>query len=171
MCRAPCTVKQSQRQQWMTGHPSTAQCNQGLLPANYRMLQSSIHMLFLLSACLQKALPSLACLIVDPSLKVREALASLLVAVSSSRSLHFYDVVPLPQLLDVMAHDAVPVARRIHQILLPSYFPNVQEGAVSPCSRGSALCMPTCKGCRKKYCLLVPYVCLHTSTSKLQLST
>lgn len=107
-----------------------------LLPLVSVMRHDSCHATHM-APCLpppQRALPALAVLIVDPSLKVREALATLLVAVSASRSLHFYDVVALPQLLDVMAHDAPPVARRIHQILLPSYFPNVQEGAVSECA-------------------------------------
>lgn len=39
------------------------------------------------------------------------------------RELHFVDIVEVQQLLEVMAHDAAPVAERIQRLLLPSYFP------------------------------------------------
>ncbi len=67
-------------------------------------------------------------------LQVREAMAQLLVAVSRSRSLHFYEVVPLDALLSVMAVDAPSVSGPIQSILLPSYFPDPDEGAVSDMS-------------------------------------
>ena len=57
-------------------------------------------------------------------------MAQLLGALSSSRSLHFYDVVPLDMLLDAMAHDAPSVSHKIQAILVPSYFPSPQEGSV-----------------------------------------
>ena len=63
-------------------------------------------------------------------LQVREAMASLLVAVSKTRALHFYEVVPLDALLAVMASDAPSVSHKIQQMLVPSYFPNPEEGAV-----------------------------------------
>lgn len=43
----------------------------------------------------------------SPHLQVREAMAALLCSMSSSRAIHFYDVVPVDMLLDVMSHDSV----------------------------------------------------------------
>lgn len=63
--------------------------------------------------------------------QVREAMASLLCALSSSRAIHFYDVVPLDMLLDAMAHDQPSVSHKIQSILVPSYFPSPEEGSVS----------------------------------------
>ena len=65
------------------------------------------------------------------ALQVREAMASLLVATSKTRTLHFYEVVPLDVLLAVMASDVPAVSQRIQQMLVPSYFPNPTEGSVS----------------------------------------
>ncbi len=39
-------------------------------------------------------------------------------------------VVPLELLLDVMARDAPAVSSRIQSILVPSYYPDPQQGAV-----------------------------------------
>ncbi|GLC38313.1 hypothetical protein PLESTB_001749400 [Pleodorina starrii] len=79
---------------------------------------------------LKKALPSISALLHDTDPGVREALADLLVAVSSSRSLHFWGVVPPEELLEVIAADSAPaVARKIARMLVPSYFPNAREGS------------------------------------------
>ena len=50
---------------------------------------------------LKRALPQLAPLMHDPSPKVREAMAELLLVISACRELHFYDVVPVEALLEV----------------------------------------------------------------------
>ena len=78
---------------------------------------------------LKRALPNLASLLMDPNQKVREGMADLLVAISSSRTLHFYDVCPVEMLLDVMAHDCSSVGLKVQSILVPSYFPNPEEGS------------------------------------------
>ncbi|WIA12344.1 hypothetical protein OEZ85_012395 [Tetradesmus obliquus] len=84
---------------------------------------------------LSKALPQLAPVMWDPSPRVREAMADLLLCISTSRGLHFWEVVPLEVLLEqlVGAGAAAPgsssVAQKLHQLLVPSYFPNPQEGA------------------------------------------
>ena len=56
-------------------------------------------------------------------------MAKLLCALSSSRAIHFYDVVPLGLLLDAMSQDSPSVSTRIQSILVPSYFPNPEEGS------------------------------------------
>ncbi|KXZ52217.1 hypothetical protein GPECTOR_10g848 [Gonium pectorale] len=79
---------------------------------------------------LKKALPGISSLLHDNDAGVREALTDLLVGVSSCRGLHFWGVVPPEQLLEAVAGDAEPaVARKIARILIPSYFPNAQEGS------------------------------------------
>ncbi len=85
--------------------------------------------------------------------QVREAMAALLVAVSRSRSVHFYEVVPLHSLLGVMAVDVPSVAACIQAILLPSYFPNPDEGAVSSLACGLSSLLPslsTCSRCKSR---------------------
>ncbi len=62
--------------------------------------------------------------------QVREAMAALLAAVQRTRAIHFYDVVPLEDLLAVMACDAPSVSHKIQQVLVPTYFPNPEEGSV-----------------------------------------
>ncbi|PNH03936.1 Condensin-2 complex subunit G2 [Tetrabaena socialis] len=80
---------------------------------------------------LKAALPGLACLLYDADAAIRAALTDLLVAVSACRGLNFWAVVPPEALLEAVARDAEPeVARKITQILVPSYFPNAQEGPV-----------------------------------------
>jgi hypothetical protein len=55
----------------------------------------------------------------------------------TSRGLHFWEVVPLEVLLEQLvgtgaaAPGSSSVAQKLHQLLVPSYFPNPQEGAVS----------------------------------------
>lgn len=43
----------------------------------------------------------MASLLTDPNQRVRESMAELLVAVSGTRALHFYDIVPLDNLMQV----------------------------------------------------------------------
>jgi hypothetical protein len=58
-------------------------------------------------------------------------------ACRTSRGLHFWEVVPLEVLLEQLvgtgaaAPGSSSVAQKLHQLLVPSYFPNPQEGAVS----------------------------------------
>jgi len=55
----------------------------------------------------------------------------------TSRGLHFWEVVPLEVLLEEMAEArsshasaAGGVAQKLHQLLVPSYFPGPEEGVV-----------------------------------------
>ncbi|KAK9830117.1 hypothetical protein WJX72_009857 [[Myrmecia] bisecta] len=96
---------------------------------------------------LKKLLPHLGPLLQDPALKVRVAFADLLLAIMSVRALHFVDIVALDTLLDVMATDAPPVSERIQRLLLPSYFPDVEEGP----ARVAAL-LRTCPEAGKAFC-------------------
>eukprot|EP00775_Hariotina_reticulata_P006481 gene6481-6708_t len=84
---------------------------------------------------LKRALPQLAPLIWDSSASVRDAMADLLLCISTSRGLHFWEVVPLEVLLAEMAEArsshasaAGGVAQKLHQLLVPSYFPGPEEG-------------------------------------------
>ena len=70
--------------------------------------------------------------------QVREAMASLLVTLSTCRHIHFYEVVPLEVLLEVLGHDCASVSIKVQQVLGPSYFPNPQEGSVSHRGGGGA---------------------------------
>ena len=51
---------------------------------------------------------------------------------SSSRGLHFWEVVDLDTLLQAMVEDTAPeVVSKLHRLLLPSYYPGPEEGTVS----------------------------------------
>ncbi|GIL49988.1 hypothetical protein Vafri_6095 [Volvox africanus] len=79
---------------------------------------------------LKKALPNILGLLQDPDPGVREALADMLTALSATRSLNFWGVVPPEELLEVIAVEKNPaVTRKISKMLVPSYFPNAQEGS------------------------------------------
>ena len=76
---------------------------------------------------------------------------------STSRGLHFWEVVPLDVLLEQMGGGAgvtagpcdSAVAQRLHQLLVPSYFPNPEDGAVSAVRAGLSVCLCTCSSlCR-----------------------
>ena len=74
---------------------------------------------------LKAALPRLAPLIGDGAARVRCALADVLLAVKSVRSMHFYDIVPLEHLLLALGGgggDAV--AARVTRLLTPTYMPS-----------------------------------------------
>ncbi|DBA71994.1 TPA: hypothetical protein ACH3X2_010737 [Trebouxia sp. C0005] len=77
---------------------------------------------------LKVVLPKLGPLLHDAALKVRVALADLLLTVMRVRELHFVDIVDVEQLLDVMGQDVPQVAERVQRLLLPSYFPDGGEG-------------------------------------------
>ncbi|KAL3138948.1 hypothetical protein ABBQ32_005760 [Trebouxia sp. C0010 RCD-2024] len=77
---------------------------------------------------LKMVLPKLGPLLHDKALKVRTAVADLLLAVMRVRELHFVDIVDVEELLGAMAQDVPQVAHRIQKLLLPSYFPDGNEG-------------------------------------------
>lgn len=78
----------------------------------------------------QAALPATSPLLNDASPKVRLAVAQLLLRIATCRGLAFYEVVPLPALLDSMAADACTAVRaKLFNLLAPSYLPNPSEGA------------------------------------------
>lgn len=64
----------------------------------------------------------------DPSQRVRATLIELLQAVCCVRDLHFWEVVPLDALLQLMGSDVTAVSNKIQALLLPSYFPSLEEG-------------------------------------------
>ncbi|KAI8470384.1 MAG: condensin II non structural maintenance of chromosomes subunit-domain-containing protein [Monoraphidium minutum] len=93
-----------------------------------RLLVDNVHA----QPVLKRALPGLAPLMHDASPAVRVAMADLLLCISTSRGLKFWEVVPLDALLDVLARPAAAddgLAARVHHLLVPSYMPNAQEGA------------------------------------------
>lgn len=79
-------------------------------------------------------------------MQVREAMAALLAAVQRTRAIHFYDVVPLEGLLAVLACDAPSVSHTIQQVLVPTYFPNPEEGSVR-LHLSVHVCMYVCVAC------------------------
>ncbi len=90
----------------ITVHYCSAQHHSTLLQCTASQYTSTLQQgAPLASACpqavLKKALPQLAPLMHDSAPKVREAMAELLLTISSCRDLHFYDVVPLETLLQV----------------------------------------------------------------------
>ncbi|KAL0037621.1 hypothetical protein WJX77_005190 [Trebouxia sp. C0004] len=77
---------------------------------------------------LRVVLPKLGPLLHDTALKLRVAVADLLLTVMRVRELHFVDIVDVEQLLNVMGQDVPQVAERVQRLLLPSYFPDGGEG-------------------------------------------
>ena len=63
----------------------------------------------------------------DKSSKVRLSFVSLLVRISSIRSIHFYDIVPIGDLHQrlVVDRDIPAIASKLTLLLLRSYFPQV----------------------------------------------
>eukprot|EP00644_Phytophthora_capsici_P006152 jgi/Phyca11/116962/e_gw1.32.109.1 len=80
---------------------------------------------------LKPLLPMLAPLINDRNEKVRAAFGSLLVRIKSIRNLHFYDVVPVNDLLCrmVMDHDSPLACKQLVSLFLNSYFPQSVGGS------------------------------------------
>lgn len=67
-----------------------------------------------------------------------DLLRSLAAPCSTSRGLHFWEVVPLDVLLGQLAAESQggsgggsAAAQKLHQLLVPSYFPGPEEGVVS----------------------------------------
>ncbi len=74
-------------------------------------------------------LPSLSPLLHDTAEKVRVAFVDLLTSVKTIRSIRFYDIVPVDQLLHRLAADKC-VTKKLTSLLLNSYFPYNKETAV-----------------------------------------
>ncbi|KAL6047782.1 Condensin-2 complex subunit G2 [Balamuthia mandrillaris] len=84
---------------------------------------------------LKTLLPQLANLIHDNSERVRGAFLSLLCDIKQLRSIRFYEVVPLEQLLarlplEAVSHPNGPLVKRLCQLLLSSYFPVERKPSV-----------------------------------------
>ncbi len=77
---------------------------------------------------LKATLPNLGQLAFDPSLKVRTTLLDILHAVRCVRDVHYWELVPLDALLQLIATDTNAVSSKIQALLLPSFFPNLEEG-------------------------------------------
>ncbi|KAK1322900.1 hypothetical protein QJS10_CPA02g00288 [Acorus calamus] len=87
---------------------------------------------------LKALLPRLGHMLLDPSLSVRVALVSLLLAVRDLRTFQFHKVVGLDALLSSLANDHEFVAQKITRLLITSYFPS-KVSAKEACSRCIAL--------------------------------
>lgn len=80
----------------------------------------------------QKALTGVTALLHDAEPVVREALMDLVLAVTNCRDFKFWELIAPEALLEAVAADGDEgVARKIVRLLLPSYFPNADSGAVS----------------------------------------
>lgn len=77
---------------------------------------------------LKVVLPKLAPQLQDPSPKVRAAFVDLLLAICSIRGLQWQGFVDVQVLLEAIASDVPSVCERIQKLLLPSYFPDVNNG-------------------------------------------
>ncbi|CAD7697938.1 unnamed protein product, partial [Ostreobium quekettii] len=77
---------------------------------------------------LKGLLPQLAPLMHDPSKDVRVAFVDMLLSIMSISEVHFSDIVSVDVLIDMMAKDIQTVSKRIHSLLLPSLFPDLQQG-------------------------------------------
>ncbi|KAL0041759.1 hypothetical protein WJX79_003625 [Trebouxia sp. C0005] len=99
---------------------------------------------------LKVVLPKLGPLLHDAALKVRVALADLLLTVMRVRELHFVDIVDVEQLLDVMGQDVPQVAERVQRLLLPSYFPDGGEGPARDSALAAAEAGPSKGGKRRR---------------------
>lgn len=72
---------------------------------------------------LKAVLPRLKPALFDVSSKVRSAMADLLLAVRGIRAIHFYDIVPIEEILQAMGSDGTEVAVKLTKLLTPSYLP------------------------------------------------
>jgi hypothetical protein len=79
------------------------------------------------------------CTCVHPSYCVLSCVLHVILCIlprSTSRGLHFWEVVPLDVLLGQLADEShaggtSSTAQKLHQLLVPSYFPGPEEGVVS----------------------------------------
>ncbi|KAI4315064.1 hypothetical protein L6164_027911 [Bauhinia variegata] len=83
---------------------------------------------------LKLLLPKLQHLMLDNALTVRVAAADLLLQLKDMKDFQFNKVVELDILLSVLANDLPPVAQKITEVLLPSYFPS-KVSIEEACSR------------------------------------
>ena len=98
------------------------------LPENPRGGTLDDYLFTRITTTTQATLPTLGALAFDPSQRVRASLIDLLQAARCVRDLRFWEVVPLDALLQLMGSDAAVVTSKIQALLLPSYFPSLEEG-------------------------------------------
>eukprot|EP00963_Diacronema_lutheri_P005589 scaffold431_cov334-Pavlova_lutheri.AAC.104 len=72
---------------------------------------------------LKAVLPRLKPALFDGSAKVRSAMADVLLAVRGIRAIHFYDIVPIEEILQALGTDGTEVAVKLTKLLSPSYLP------------------------------------------------
>ena len=75
---------------------------------------------------LKKILPKLKDVLSDSNEGVRSAMLDLLQATKSIKTIHFWSVCPLEDLLDRLAKDKKPIATKIVNLLANSFFPQDQ---------------------------------------------
>lgn len=66
-------------------------------------------------------LPNLRLVIYDSNVKVRVRMASLLMRVSQIKTLKWWEIVPVPELLHVMGTDCDAVAKTVQAMLCSQY--------------------------------------------------
>ena len=76
---------------------------------------------------LKQILPKLKDVLFDSNDSVRSAMVDLLFAVKSIKTIHFWSICPLEDLLHRLARDKKPVATKITQLLFNSFFPLDQD--------------------------------------------
>ena len=76
---------------------------------------------------LKQILPKLKDVLFDSNESVRSAMVDLLFAVKSIKTIHFWSICPLEDLLHRLARDKKPVATKITQLLFNSFFPLDQD--------------------------------------------
>ena len=84
---------------------------------------------FLIQTCprshgyLKKILPKLSDLLFDSNEAVRLGLLDLLLAVKSIKTIQFWSICPLENILDRLSKDKKPISAKITQLLFNSFFP------------------------------------------------
>ena len=76
---------------------------------------------------LKQILPKLKDVLFDSNESVRSAMVDLLFAVKSIKTIHFWSICPLEDILHRLARDKKPVATKITQLLFNSFFPLDQD--------------------------------------------
>ncbi|DBA04993.1 TPA: hypothetical protein N0F65_006995 [Lagenidium giganteum] len=113
---------------------------------------------------LKPLLPMLAPLINDRNERARAEFASLLVRVKSIRNLHFYDIVPVNDLLHrlVLDRDSALVSKHLVSLFLNSYFPQSVGG-----SSQVARCLALVKKNPEAAMVFYSHVAEHTSVGSV----